>query len=124
MEDIRPDEDAVLKTAGDNHASGFESWSSALIETNSPVAQRRRHLVYTQSIDVRVRPGLLIEMALIRLVRGMPAKHAHLSSNLTSASIVNGPSVQPGVDAALSRQRSRFKSGMGRLNQMVWYANG
>jgi len=25
MEDIRPDEDAVLKTAGANHASGFES---------------------------------------------------------------------------------------------------
>ena len=25
LEDIRPDEDAVLKTAGANHASGFES---------------------------------------------------------------------------------------------------
>ena len=25
LEDIRPDEDAFLKTAGANHASGFES---------------------------------------------------------------------------------------------------
>ena len=55
-------------------------------------------------------------MALIRLVRGMPAKHAHLSSNLTSASIVNGPSVQPGVDAALSRQRSPVQIRYGSLS--------
>ena len=86
MEDIRLDEDAVLKTAGANHASGFES-----VQDYS------------------------IEMALIRLVRGMPAKHAHLSSNLTSVSFVNGPSVQPGVDAALSRQRSPVQIRYGSL---------
>ncbi len=57
-------------------------------------------------------------MALIRLVRGMPAKHAHLSSNLTSASIVNGPLVQPGVDAALSRQRSPVQIRYGSLYQV------
>ena len=51
LEDIRPDEDAVLKTAGVNALRGSSPWSSALNETNSPVAQRRRHLVYTQSID-------------------------------------------------------------------------
>ena len=56
-----------------------------------------------------------METALIRLVRGMPAKHAHLSSNLTSASIVNDPSVQPGVDAALSRQRSPVQIRYGSL---------
>ena len=48
---IRLDEDAVLKTAGANALRGSSPWSSALNETNSPVAQRRRHLVYTQSID-------------------------------------------------------------------------
>ena len=52
LEDIRPDEDAVLKTVGAKHASGFESLVFRLEkQTNSPVAQRRRHLVYTQSID-------------------------------------------------------------------------
>lgn len=59
-------------------------------------------------------------MALIRLVRGMPAKHAHLSSNLTSASIVNGPLVQPGVDAALSRQRSPVQIRYGSLISLNW----
>ncbi len=51
MEDIRPDEGAVLKTAGVKTLRGSSPWSSALFETHSPVAQRRRHLVYTQSID-------------------------------------------------------------------------
>ena len=45
----------------------------------------------------------------------MPAKHAHLSSNLTSASIVNGPSVQPGVDAALLRHHLKLCVGLHRL---------
>ena len=44
---------------------------------------------------VRVRPGLLIEMALLRLVRDMSAKHVGLSSNLNGVS-----------------------------QRMVWYANG
>ena len=36
-EDIRLDEDAVLKTAGANHASGFESLVFRLVELHSPV---------------------------------------------------------------------------------------
>ncbi len=51
MEDIRLDEETVLKTAGVNTLRGSSPWSSALIECHSPVAQRRRNLVYTQSID-------------------------------------------------------------------------
>ncbi len=51
MEDIRPDEEAVLKTAGANTLRGSSPWSSASFETHSPVAQRRRHLAYIQSID-------------------------------------------------------------------------
>jgi len=54
-------------------------------------------------------------MALIRLVRDMPAKHVRLSSNLNSAFDVNGPSVQPGVDAALSRRRSPVQIRYGSL---------
>ena len=38
MEDIRPDEGAVLKTAGVNTLRGSSPWSSAFIETKSPVA--------------------------------------------------------------------------------------
>ncbi len=61
------DEETVLKTAGVNTLRGSSPWSSALIECHSPVAQRRRNLVYTQSIDgFDVRLGLLIGMTLLR----------------------------------------------------------
>ena len=81
-----------LKTAGVNALRGSSPWSSASNETNSPVAQRRRHLPSLQKSlapsrsTVRVRPGLLIGMALIRLVRDMSAKHVGLSSNLNGVS--------------------------------------
>ncbi len=38
LEDIRLDEDAVLKTAGVNRVSGFESLVFRLVELHSPVA--------------------------------------------------------------------------------------
>ena len=66
MEDIRLDEETTLKVVGADNASGFESVQD-----------------------------YLIEMALLRLVRDMSAKHVGLSSNLNSVS-----------------------------RRMVWYANG
>ena len=123
MEDIRPDEGAVLKTAGVNALRGSSPWSSALFEFHSPVAQRRRHLVYTQSIDGSSPSRTTFNMALIRLVRGVSAKHAATSSNLTSASFVHGPSVQPGVDAALSRQRSPVQIRYGSLRSLKFHTS-
>ena len=70
----------------------------------------------------------------VRVARDVPAKHVCLSSipnGISSYSLKSkrlqanfGPSVQPGVDAALSRQRSPVQIRYGSLALLVWYANG
>ncbi len=76
LEDIRPDEETVLNTAGVNSASGFESLVFRLFELHSPVAKRQRQLAYIQSIDSSSLSRTTWLLALIRLVRGVSAKHA------------------------------------------------
>ena len=93
-EGIRPDEGAVLKTVSGNTLQGSSPWSSALMETVLWPSGEGTWFTPSRS-TVRVRPGLLMEMALLRLVRDMSAKHVGLSSNLDSVS-----------------------------QRMVWYANG
>ena len=61
----------------------------------------------------------------VRVARDVPAKHVTLSSTLNGISSYSlqskrlqpnfGPSVQPGVDAALSRQRSPVQIRYGSL---------
>ena len=58
MEDIRPDEGAVLKTAGVNALRGSSPWSSALFEIVLWPSGEGNWLT-TSGSTVRVRPGLL-----------------------------------------------------------------
>ena len=56
----------------------------------------------------------------VRVARDVPAKHVYLSSILNGISFYSlqpnfGPSVQPGVDAALSRRRSPVQIRYGSL---------
>lgn len=60
MEDIRPDEGAVLKTAGVNTLRGSSPWSSALFEIVLWPSGEGNWFTPSRS-TVRVRPGLLIE---------------------------------------------------------------
>ena len=131
MEDIRPDEGAVLKTAGVNTLRGSSPWSSALLDYLVLWPSGEGNCLTNSRSMVRVHPGLLELTALIRLVRGVSAKHTCYEFESRWRFSFIGPSLQPGVDAALSRRSDqrvrrcpRFKSGMGRLNHLVWYANG
>ena len=60
MEGIRPDEDAVLKTVGAKHASGFESLAFRFRRNKTVLWSSGEGTWFTTSRStVRVRPGLL-----------------------------------------------------------------
>ena len=59
LEDIRPDEGAVLKTAGVNALRGSSPWSSALFDPVLWPSGEGTWFTPSRS-TVRVRPGLLV----------------------------------------------------------------
>ena len=63
-------------------------------------------------------------MTLIRVARDMSANYVGLSSNLNGVSFVMAHWSSLEWTPPCHGGDHRFKSGMGRLNQMVWYANG
>ena len=116
-EGIRPDEGAVLKTAHGNTLHGSSPWSSALMETVLWPSGEGNWFTPSRS-TVRVRPGLLSDVTLVRLVRDMPAKHVWLSSNLNSVFFDMAHRSSMEWTLPCHGGDHRFESGMGRLERL------